>query len=132
MAQAYGILAVWALAACGGGRPPPPAAPPAAPPVTAPATSPCRQAVDHLFAVTSAREEPRIRDLAAKVFVHRCEADRWSEAIQRCLLDVKVPPDADRCEQLLTLEQQQELRGELSHELDAAGVPPQRETGKSR
>jgi hypothetical protein len=127
---------VWVLtAACGGGRPPPTTSAPTptpGPATAAPAAdSPCRAAVDHLFAVTSAQEEPKVRDLASKVFVHRCDADRWSDEIRQCLLDVKAPPDADRCEKLLTPPQQQELRNELAHELDAAGVPPQRASGKS-
>ena len=119
-------------AACGGSSPPPPKGAPAAPPAAPPAASTCPQAVEHLFAVTSAREEAKVRDAAAKVFVHRCDADRWSDAIRQCLLDVKVPEDADVCEKMLTPEQQQELRDELTRALDAAGVPAQRESGKSK
>ena len=124
---------MWALAAaCGGSSPPPAKGPAVAAPVAAPAAAPCRQAIDHLFAITSAQEAPKVRDAAAKAFMHRCDADRWSDAIRQCLLDVKVPEDADRCEKMLTPEQQQELRGELTRELDAAGVPAQRETGKPK
>jgi hypothetical protein len=92
----------------------------------------CAPAVEHLFAVTSAAEEPKVRKVALDVFVRRCEADRWSEPIRQCLLEVKAPTDADRCERMLTQEQQTELRTELTKELDAAGVPPQRESGKPK
>lgn len=129
------VLAVWVLtAACGSGTPAPAPAPqPPAPSPPAPgADSSCRAAVEHLFAVTSAQEDPKIREVAAKVFVHRCDTDRWSDAIRQCLLAIKAPPDADGCEKLLTVEQQKELSGELSRELDAAGVPPRIESGKSK
>ncbi len=129
-------LIVWiALAACGGGAAS--SAPTAGPGMgTGPAPAPggaevsCQQAVDGMFAVVAANEPPDLRALSSKVFVHRCEADRWSAEIRGCMAAVKVPEDGDRCEQLLTHEQRRELTSELSRELDAAGVTPEMGSGK--
>jgi hypothetical protein len=126
------VLAV--LAACGGPSKPSPASPP--PPPTpgekAAAGESCQQAVDVLFAVTSAKEAPDIRARASKVFVHRCEADRWSAEVRHCMVGIKAPDDGDRCEALLPPEQKRELGDELARELDAAGVKPEMDSGKPR
>ena len=129
------LIALAALAACGG--PSKPAAAPSPPPPPTPgekaaAGEPCQQAVDVLFAVTSAKEAPDIRARASKVFVHRCGADRWSAEVRHCMVGIKAPDDGDRCEALLTPEQSRELRDELARELDAAGVKPEMDSGKPR
>jgi hypothetical protein len=127
------LIALVALAACGGPSKPPAAAgppPPPAPGEKAAAGESCQQAVDVLFAVTSAKETPDLRARASKVFVHRCEADRWSAEIRHCMIGIKAPEDGDKCEALLTPEQKRELGDELAREMDAAGVKPQTESGK--
>jgi hypothetical protein len=128
------LIAWIACAACGGAkqtpsRPPPPAP---APVEKASAEETCQQGVEVLFAITAANEPAELRTRASKVFVHRCEADHWSAEIRRCMAGVKAPADGDRCEALLTPEQNHELRDELARELDTAGVHPQTESGKPR
>ena len=125
-----GWLIVWiALAACGGaGKSSPQPAP--TPVERSMGDASCKQAVDRLFAVTAAQERADLRDVSAKVFVHRCETDGWSAEIKQCMSGVKAPPDADTCEAMLTPEQSRELRDELARELDAAGVKPEVQSGK--
>ena len=128
------LAALLALAACGGSSKPPTASPPPPPPTPGEkpaADEACQQAVDVLFAVTAAGEAPDIRARSAKVFVARCEADRWSAEVRHCLVGVKAAEDADKCEVLLTPEQRTELRDELARELDAAGVRPEVRSGRS-
>lgn len=125
------LIALLALAACGGPSKPPAAPPPPPTPGEKPVSGEsCQQAVDVLFAVTSAKEAPDIRARASKVFVHRCEADHWSAEIRHCMVGIKAPEDSDRCEALLAPEQKRELGDELARELDAAGVKAQTESGK--
>jgi len=128
------LIAWIALAACGGASKPSPQPPPTAPtPVEkAAAEASCQQAVDGLFAITAAQESAESRARSAKVFVHRCETDHWSAELRRCMVGVKAPEDADRCEAMLTPEQKVELRDELARELDAAGVRPEIESGKPK
>jgi hypothetical protein len=131
------LAAFAALAACGGSSNS--KAPSTTPGVTPPSGDPpatgeasCQRAVDALFAVVAAQEAPDLRALSAKVFVHRCEEDRWSAELRTCMVGVKAPEDADRCEAMMTPEQQKELRAELAKELDAAGVPAETQSGKSQ
>lgn len=131
------LAAFAALAACGGSSNS--KAPSTTPGVTPPSGDPpasgeasCQRAVDALFAVTAAQEAPDLRARAAKVFVHRCEEDRWGAELRTCMVEVKTPEDSDRCEAMMTPEQQKELRAELAKELDAAGVPVETQSGKSQ
>ena len=127
------LVALLTLASCGGSSKPAPMAPPPPPPAKgekAAGGESCQQAVDVLFAVTAASEAPAIKARSSKVFVGRCEADRWSAEIRGCMVGVKAPEDADRCEALLTPEQRTELRDELARELDAAGVKPEVKCGR--
>jgi hypothetical protein len=145
--KARSYLFAWiALAACGGAskpstqqqQPPPPdpqvaPAPPQPPAEPPPAPEiPCLQAVDALFAVTAVKARPELRARSSKVFVQRCEEDRWSAEVKGCMLVVKAPEDADRCEGMQTPEQRRALARELARELDAAGVPARTESGKSK
>ncbi len=144
MTKAGSCLIAWIAlaAACGGASkssttPTPPGPDPAAAPMPASDEQPaanaaCQQAVDGMFAVTAAKEPPDLRARSAKVFVHRCEADRWSAEITTCMAAVKALEDADRCETLLTPEQRRELADELAVELDAAGVRPEVQSGKPK
>lgn len=126
------ILIAWAaLAACGGGATAPRTAAPA-PPGQPGAAPSCGAAIERLFAVAAVDEPPEIRDVAAKAFVRRCEADRWSAEIQRCMLAIARPEDGDACEAMLTPAQTRELRDELARELDAAGVKPEMESGRPK
>lgn len=130
--RAWCFVAWAALAACGGGGNK------AATTTTSAAGTggaaadgiPCAQAIDHLFSVTVADEEPALRAISAKVFNHRCGADRWSVELRQCLAEVKQPADADVCEQMLSREQSLELRHELARELEAAGVKPETQGGR--
>jgi hypothetical protein len=133
------ISIAWiALAACGGGTSS--STQPAQPTTTAaPAPAPgpggdasCQQAIEAMFAVTAANEAPELRARSAKVFVHRCEADRWSVELRRCMAEVKQPEEADACEKMLTPEQTRDLADELSKELDAAGVKPETRSGRPK
>lgn len=127
------MLALLALAACGGSQKPAPTTAPPPPPTPgekAAAGESCQQAVDVLFAIVAASEAPDIRARSSKVFVGRCEADRWSAEVRHCMVGVKVAEDADKCEALLTPEQKTELRDELARELDAAGVRPEVRSGR--
>ena len=129
-----------ALAACGGGSQttPQPVTPAAAAAASSSAgvkpagDASCQQAVDQLFAVTAAQEQPAIRDRAVKVFLHRCDADRWSVELRRCMAGVERAEDGDACERMLTPEQSRELRDELARELDAAGVKPEFRGGRPK
>jgi hypothetical protein len=136
LTKAGSCLIAWiALSACGGGAPrsSTPAGPAGTPAAAAAAPGgdlSCQQAVDAEFAVTAAKSAPDLRARSSKVFVHRCEEDRWSAEIRGCMAGVKVPADADRCEALMTPEQRTELAHDLARELDAAGMKPQMESGK--
>lgn len=130
------ILIAWiALAACGGGTSS--STTTTTTTTAAPGPGPggdasCQQAIDAMFAVTAANEAPELRARSAKVFLHRCEADRWSVELRQCMAAVKQPEEADACEKMLTPEQTRDLADELAKELDAAGVKPETQSGRPK
>lgn len=133
MTKRWSAVALWlALAACGGKGTAAntPAGEPA--PEARRVGTPCDRGVAHLFAVVAATDTPEDRDRAAGVFVRRCTDDGWSAEVHQCMLDVKAPPDADRCEQLLTPKQRDDLARDLAATHNAAGVPARMESGKPK
>lgn len=85
-----------------------------------------------MFDVVAANEKPEDRARASKVFVHRCTDDGWSAEVQQCMLDVKAPADADRCEEKLTKAQRDNLARELGSAAEAAGIMPEVQSGKPK
>ena len=83
------------------GPPPPPPAPP----------SQCAQLADHVVGLMGASKvaEQDQLDPFRNVLTTRCTDDKWSPEAQKCLLDIKTLDEGDKCQSLLSDDQQKNL-----------------------
>jgi hypothetical protein len=88
---------------------------PAAPPSPPPSAPTCEQVADHVLASLT-KDGPMPQDLHDRVravIVRHCVDDGWSDAARACIVAADLSADTNTCEQLLTKQQQDQLRQEM-------------------
>lgn len=72
-----------------------------------PAPSQCPRLADHIVGLMSGAQKypPEATDPFRRVVTQRCEADKWSDETQKCLLEITELAQGERCQQMMTKQQ---------------------------
>ncbi len=127
------LMFVLGLAACGGGQKPAPAPAPTPAPNTDPAAAPvvtadCAGAVNNTMAVSQddLKKTPALIPLVPKIseiMIKHCKEDAWSADTVKCMAEGKTAEAQEKCEQMLTPDQNKKVGTDLQATLSAAMQP---------